>query len=190
MFFFGSRNKMGKENQHLRCSRLLASTVCTGILGRHKREGGGGESFAGSERQTIRRTDALKDWSPILKPHLPFGPSIQPPPPSPILSSPPAILHTPSPHHPEARLWTVHTHTHMRHRRRTLKTTSPAHSGLPSQSLCWRNPPKGGDWRDGLDTTLQRGRSETEDLATLPRHRRYPRWRHRRSQRPSSCDCD
>lgn len=96
--------------------------------------------------QTDRQTDTLKDWSPVLKPHLPFGllssfiphPSLSSLHPSQPSSS------TSSSHYPEARLWTVfmHAHTHDTNIG-TPETTSQARSFLPSQSHCWRNQAKG-----------------------------------------------
>ena len=173
-------------------------SVSSGILGRHRREsaeelsGLAGESFAASDGQTDRQSDRLiilKDWSPILKTSSPLWPSIQP---HPLLlhplipSSLTATLHTSSRHHPQARLWTVfantHTHTRTHARTHTHKTphrdpqdyiSGPKHSPK-SILVLTKSDERGWLMRRIWLPTLQRGRSETEDLATLPRHLRYP----------------
>lgn len=151
--------------------------VSTGVLGRHGELSG--LAFQALQHQTDRPTDILIDWSTILKPHLPFGPLFSLTTPSPIISS----LHPSQSSTSLPPLTTLkpgfglfsQTHTHAQktpHRDPKDYISVPKCS--PKSIPLLTKSGERSDWWDGLDTTLQRGRSETEDLATLPRHLRYP----------------
>ena len=117
-----------------------------------------------TDRQTIRPTDntqrLIPDPKNLISPLAFYSAS---PPPSP--SSHPFIPHSHPPHFlpspPSSQAldcFCKHTHTHththarthIRHHTETLRTTSQDQSILPSQSSCWRNQTKGGDWWDGF----------------------------------------
>lgn len=123
------------------------------------------EKELSSGRQTQRQADGhTEGWSHNLKPHLLFG----------LLSCLPLSLayslissSLPSILLPPDKLWTVfffftNTHTYA-DTHDTTKNTSQSRSILLSQTRRWRNQPKG-------ETDEWRGRSETGDHATLPRH--------------------
>lgn len=166
------------------------------------------EDTGGSKQRSFQawkeralQTDNHGDWYtqrliPDPKTSAPLWPAIQLPPPPP--PSHPFIPPSHLPHFLPLLPWSqaldcfftnTHTQTH----------TTPCRSPKDYLSGPKRSPKsirvlmKSGersDWCGGLDTALQRGRSETEDLATLPRHLSYPRWWHHGGQRPSSWDCD
>ena len=141
-----------------------------------------------TDRQTIRPTDntqrLIPDPKNLISPLAFYSAS---PPPSP--SSHPFIPHSHPPHFlpspPSSQAldcFCKHTHTHTHARTHTLKTphrdpqdyiSGPKHSPK-SILVLTKSDERGWLMRRIWLPTLQRGRSETEDLATLPRHLRYP----------------
>lgn len=144
-----------------------------------------------SVRQTDNQADWYTwDWSPILKPHLPFG-LLSTPLPHPLIpSSLPAILLTSSPHYSEARLWTVfaNTHTHTTPHRAPEDYISDPKCSPKSIPVLTKSGERG-DWWDRLDTTMQREKWDWGSRYS-PTPPPLPRWWHHRGQRPLSCDCD
>lgn len=123
-------------------------------------------NYSASDTQPDRLT--RRAWSSlILKPHLPFG----------LLATLISIPISTLPflfHYPKAQLsLSAHTDIHTTaHKDPEDYISSPQHSPKPIPELtksCERR-----DWWDGLEAMLQRGRNETVDLTTLPRHLCYP----------------
>lgn len=113
-----------------------------------------------------------------------------------ISSSLPAPLLTSSSQHPGARLCTVftNTRTHARERARHHRGDPEDYISRPKRSPdpipgCWRNRGEKG-WLMKTDLDGTPPRSETKDLATLPRHLRYPSDDITAARDLSNCDCD